>query len=174
MAANMEHIAYPSGARKRKCNPESWRRNINKRARQSGKAYVPNPKRDYAVKAREVGPPCRCTMKCYNVVGEEVIAMIHNDFWSLEDFTLQTAFIQKCAIETAVKKHYTADVKKQHNVRRTYHVLVDGKLVPICRTALGNILGVGNSRVFRTVKKKTAAGAIIPDMRGRSRHSSVG
>ena len=81
MAANMEHIAYPSGARKRKCNPESWRRNINKRARQSGKAYVPNPKRDYAVKAREY-------------------------FWSLEDFTLHTAFIQKCAIETAVKKQH--------------------------------------------------------------------
>ena len=80
MAANLQQIAYPSGTRKRKCEPDSWRRNKNKRAQQSEQAYVPNPKWDYAVKAREVGLPYSCTMQCYNVVGEEAIAMIHNDF----------------------------------------------------------------------------------------------
>ena len=171
MATNTPQIAYPSGDRKRKCNPETWVRNKNKKARQTGEEYV-NITGD-TVAARAVGSPCNCKEHCFALVGEEGIIRIHQDFWSLGDHTLQTAFIQNCATETAVKNHYTADVTKHHGIRRSYHVLVDGKLVPVCRTALGRILGVGNSRVNRAVQKKTASGAIIPDMRGRSGYSSV-
>ena len=173
MATNPPQHTLPSGSRKRKCNPESWVRNKSKRARQTGEEYISDTN-NTVVAARKVGPPCNCNLGCFALVGEENINRIHHDYWSLGDHTLQTAFIQNCATESAVKKHYTIDVTKHQDFRRTYHVLIDGKLVTICRTALGNILGVGNSRVGRAVKKKTAGGAIIPDMRGRASHSSVG
>ena len=122
MATDSQQYASPSGARKRKCNPEDWERNKTKRACQTGQSYV-STHTGNEVAARTIGPPCKCTQKCFTVIGDEHIARIHHDFWCLGDHTLQTAFIQNCAKDNVVKNHYTDNVMRQQAIRRSYHLL---------------------------------------------------
>ena len=156
----------PSGARKRKCDPDNWQRNIAKKARNEGLEYV-SKYRGTTVAARRVGAPCQCSQKCFTLLGDEAITAIHKDFWSTGDHNLQTGFIQSCAIENAVKRHYTATADMKQDIRRTYQVMHDDKIVPVCRVALAAILGVAVTRIRRAVKKKTPAGIMVPDMRGK-------
>ena len=165
MATNPVIYSSPSGARKRKCDPDSWARNIAKKACNMGQEYISRAT-SQTIAARQVGPPCQCAQRCFTLVGEESIAAIHNDYWAIGDHNLQTAFIQTCADETPVTRHYTANVIKQQSIRRRYQVKAGGKSVAICKVALANILGVGISRITRAASKKTASGILIPDMRG--------
>ena len=161
----------PSGARKRKCDPDSWPGNIAKKACNLGQEYI-SRSTGQTIAGKKVGPPCQCAQRCFTLVGEQSIAAIHNDYWASGDHNLQTAFIQSCADEIPVARHYTGNVIKQQSIRRRYQVKACGKSVPICKEALANILGVGVSRITRAVSKKTATGILIPDMRGRQHNQN--
>ena len=89
----MTHLPVPSGVRKRPCNPDSWKQNAAKKARQSGEAYR-SPFHGRMVAAKRVGQPCKCTKDCFGVIGLETLKAINTDFWALRDHTLQSAFIQ--------------------------------------------------------------------------------
>ena len=127
MASYPVSYSSPSGARKRKCEPESWPRNIAKKARNLGKEYV-SKCNGGTVAGRKVGPPCQCSQRCFTLVGEESIAAIHGDYWAIGDHNLQTAFIQSCAEEIPVARHYTVNVIKQQPIRRRYQVKASGML----------------------------------------------
>ena len=166
MSTNSVIYKSPSGVRKRKCDPGSWPRNIAKKACNLGQEYI-SRSTGQTIAGKKVGPPCQCAQRCFTLVGEESIAAIHNDYWTIGDHNLQTAFIHSCAVEIPVARHYTGNAIKQQAIRRRYQVKAGGKSVTICKEALANILGVGESRITRAVKKKTASGILIPDMRGR-------
>ncbi|CAL4228470.1 unnamed protein product, partial [Meganyctiphanes norvegica] len=57
--------------RKRPRNEEYWVTNMAKKARNLGQEYT-SRRTGKVVKAREVGPDCRCNLKCFERVGIEI------------------------------------------------------------------------------------------------------
>ena len=115
----MASLAPPSGARKRPCNPESWKQNKAKNARDLGNEYE-SRSTWRTVAAKRVGEPCGCTKQCFDAVGMESINAIHRDYWASGNHTLQTAFIQQRTQEVDPESHYTNDAAMQRSCSRKF------------------------------------------------------
>ena len=165
LITSMAHNATPSGAKKRSRNPDNWKQNRAKKARNSGNAYI-SPTTGREVAARLVGDPCRCTNQCFIKLGDEVINAIHTDFWTLGDHNLQTAFIQHFTVEHKPKRCYTPDGSCKKTVTRIYHLQVAGDRVPVCKKAFASVLSISLTRIDNALKAKTATGVLVPDSRG--------
>ena len=89
-----EYIATPSGATKRPRNVEVWSKVKAKQLRNLGLTYTSrNTHRE--VPAQQVGEPCQCINKCFDIIGMDNIQDLFRDFWALGDYNLQNAFMQK-------------------------------------------------------------------------------
>ena len=173
IALTMADLTPPSGARKRPCNPTSWKQNAAKKARNSGLEYL-SPRSGRMVAARKVGEPCGCTKNCFDAVGIGAIQAIHSEYWALNDHSLHTAFIQKYVELVDIKRHYTSVVSSQRSCMRQYFFKVADKQVNVCKKAFVSVLGVTLGRVDNAVKSQTASGVLKPDGRGKhSNHSRV-
>ncbi|XP_072401600.1 uncharacterized protein [Diabrotica undecimpunctata] len=80
-------------SRKRKRNPISWRRNIIKTSRNSGKEY--NSWKNKLQPSRKLKDPCHCRMKCSEKIPEEERQSIFGRYWNLGDINRQRDFISK-------------------------------------------------------------------------------
>lgn len=81
---SLETIVMERSQRRSK-NPKSWKRNIIKTARQSGKQYTD---RNGTLRiARAVKPGCgtNCEHKCHEKFGMESRCLINEAFWKLTD-----------------------------------------------------------------------------------------
>ena len=85
-------------AKKRLRNPEKWAKKVAKEARNTGKAYTYKSKKDGSIKTsdpREIGPPCKCTLKCYTKLGMSKIEEIFKNFWAIGDYNVQNQNLDK-------------------------------------------------------------------------------
>ena len=167
----MVPIANPSGARKRPCNPESWKMNKAKKARNSGLEYV-SLHTGRMVSAKRVGEPCMCSKQCFDILGAEAISTIHRDYWATGDHALQTAFIQKFTVEITPKRRYTAVEASYRSCSRQYNFKVANNLVPVCKKAFASVLGITPGRIDSALKAQTDSGVLQPDGRGRHQNHS--
>ena len=163
MASNSQ---TPSGSRKRKRNEDNWVANKAKRLRNLGKEYFSKATKKI-VAGRQVGPPCTCKKKCYELVGVDNINTIHEQYWASGDDNIQASFIQNHSEKHDIKRPCTQDEDKKRSGSWTYHVSVNGKRTVICLQAFANILGIQKRQINRKNAKVTSAGVLIPDGRGR-------
>ena len=135
-----KHNVKENLARKRKCEPEKWERNIKKTATNLGLAYTSSTTKQN-VPAREMkigcGPGCR--FKCENKVSEEERRLFFAEYWSAGDQNKKYAFISRYVSETATNE--CMDQSKQQYVR-TYTIRTgcQNKIVPVCRTTVNTTL----------------------------------
>lgn len=82
-------------SRKRKANPESWKRNKTKTLINSGKAHTTMSKSKKMITAKNMGPVCsdKCKFKCQNVFSFEERLAIFNAYWATGDLNVQRQFI---------------------------------------------------------------------------------
>ena len=165
----MSNLPSPSGVRKRPYNPELWKQNAAKKARNLGQEYV-SPFHGRMVAAKSVGQPCGCTLGCFDLVGVERINAINADYWKLGDHTLQTSFIQSHTKSAKPKKRYAAAEAMAKSCTRQYHLTVNGELVQVCKKAFARALGITLGRIDNAMNAQTPSGTVIPD--GRGRHSN--
>ena len=67
--------------RKRQANPDSWKKNIRKKLRQSGKAFT-SVKGDYVREGSMRIKDCnKCKFKCSEKISEEQRQQIFNSYW---------------------------------------------------------------------------------------------
>ena len=154
MATPPRQLSSPSGTLKRKRNEGNWKRNIAKKARNFGFA-------------RRIGDPCKCKNKCFDKVGQTNIERIFTEFWQLGSYNLQCSYIQSHTEEVQAKRHRTFDIARQRPIQHKFHVLADNIKVYICLDAFSNILGHNKRTVHRMTNKKTSAGTLITDKRGK-------
>lgn len=160
-------FASPSGARKRPRDERKWKKNVAKHNRNLGLHYT-SAYTGKEVSARNVGPPCGCSMKCFDIVGQDNINLIFNDFWKSGKWEVQTAYIQKHTTTNAVKRRRCKDPEKQRSCTRAYHVSINNIQINVCKTAFAHIHGISKPRVDRALNSRTASDVLIPDQRGRS------
>ena len=99
-------FASPSGVRKRSRNEAEWEKNVAKRRRNLGLAYTSHTTKK-AVSGRTIGQACKCSKKCFDIVGYENIQQLFKDFWDTGDWDMQTAYLQKQTSISAVKRRRT-------------------------------------------------------------------
>ena len=93
----------PAESRKRKREPENWKRNVMKKAYNSDQEYshvvnkADEGKLTKTIKKWELKPPFteKCKLKCQDSFSEEVCRKIFSDFYSAGDKLLQSQQITR-------------------------------------------------------------------------------
>ncbi|KAL5236494.1 hypothetical protein ACI65C_003904 [Semiaphis heraclei] len=94
------HILLPK--RKRSKNPEKWKRNIKKLAKNRGEEYISAS--GLIVKAKSLKPPCEnCRYKCSSILNLEIRNKIKAKFWEMGDKVRQREFIVRHVVPVLPK-----------------------------------------------------------------------
>ena len=92
---------------------------------------------------------------------------LFDGFWQLGSFDVQNAYICGCVKQVAVKRHYTAESRRNHS--RVFYVNNGDVSVTICKMAFLRIHGISNGRLCRVLKGQQAFSG-IPKRDERGRH----
>ena len=144
--ADRSEQSSSSNSRKRKRNPEEWKKNKRKSLRNRGKEYETasksGEKRTFA--AKQLGKDCRCPLKCFEKVTLERRENVSEGFWELGDWTAQNAFLCGSVKVTAVKRRYAkkgeASLHSRRNYSRQYYINDNGMSTRVCKKAFLVIL----------------------------------
>lgn len=175
-------------SRKRKRNPITWRRNVIKASRNSGKEY--KSWKDKLQPSRKIKDPCNCRMKCNEKISEKERKSIFGHYWNLGDINRQRDFISKLVqrknkertrikrknVNIAPDRNEESPSPDQHS-RRTftynYSFIKDKIKVPVCQIFFLNTLSI-SSQVVKTVFNKTGStGVVSEDRRGKACKNSL-
>ena len=111
--------------KRRKGDVRSWKKNVAKRQRDSGQAYVSvTTKKNVA--ARQPGPPCTCPLRCYDSIGQENIPLIFEKYYNLGSHDAQSAYIVIHVQSHDVKRMY-AGPSSRRTCTREYSVELQPK-----------------------------------------------
>ena len=155
-------------SRHKKPNPNTWKKNIKKNKRQSGKKYKTVSNK--TVKARELKEVCQ-HLECNENVKLENREKIKEEFRKL-DKSAKWDFISRF-VEFEPKKTETTSWKSRRESTYTYTFRIDGKKIPVCKKMFLNTLNISDSWI-KTVKRKLGAGMVIaPDQRGKNKKKKI-
>ncbi|XP_039286502.1 uncharacterized protein LOC120351864 [Nilaparvata lugens] len=93
---------YSNKRKKGSTNPSEYKRNVVKKARVKGAAYV-NWKNQQQPEISQ-GADCKCKRRCYDLINEEVRNMIYAKFRSFETKNEQDSYLQSLISVTPVKQ----------------------------------------------------------------------
>ncbi|XP_028136093.2 uncharacterized protein LOC126892938 [Diabrotica virgifera virgifera] len=177
-----EKIPDITKSRKRKRNPDNWRRNRIKKLRNSGKAYVNWKSKQ--VSERIMKPPCptTCRLKCQTKFQEKHRVQIFQDFWKLGDINYQREFVlrnltvkptkhprkKKDAVE--LPEGDTCESRRKLSYFYTFpQENCPVNTIKVCQTFFLNTLGISHQIVKTVVKKTHHSNSISPqaDLRGK-------
>ena len=72
--------------RKRKRNPDSWKKNIRKSKRQSGEKYINSRGNEQAARSVKTKKDCtKCKFRCSSNISDEDGSVIFKEFWAMSD-----------------------------------------------------------------------------------------
>lgn len=153
---------------KRKKNAETWKKNIRKRARISGKPYIGF--RNIPKPARQMLPsPCTNKEKhiCSTNVNEQQREQIYTEFRRLSNLDEQKQFIN-CHVQQTFKKRATRNLE---NSRKTftnhYSLTTGGQKKTVCREFFMATLNVTDAMIRSSLKKISCNGVAQKDARGK-------
>lgn len=179
---------------RKKRNPETWKRNVVKKARLSGQSFV-NTKGEI-IPVRKTGLDCECRMKCFQVpkINPDEILSYFN---SLDTKDIQDIYLQglvhcslpvhkrqennvaneensKALNEEPDQNQDVAHVKKvkSKSFTYTYYVRCGADRIKVCQKAFTALHGVNRKRVLR-ICKLLSLNKSPKDMRGKQRSGNA-
>lgn len=168
------HCSPNKTGKKRRRKEGNWKKNIAKRLRNSGKAYV-SLKTKKNVLERKLKPPCResCKFKCSLNVTEEHRQQLLSEYWNLGDIEKQWSFIAN-SVEAVIPRHRYVKVDSQGNIAPTrennnsFFLIVNGVKTRVCKLFFKNTLAINNRPIETALKKKNKCSNIsaMKDNRG--------
>ncbi|XP_066988652.1 uncharacterized protein [Macrobrachium rosenbergii] len=164
-----KHSVQPEEERKKGGRPETWAANVAKRRKNLGLSYQSIVKKTGAKKtvpAKKVGPPCSCKNKCFSKVGDEAINKIFQAYWSMGDYNLQTAYLQRHICREPIKRKRTKAKESKKKWTLSYFVTFKGKDITICKAAFLSIHAITAMRTQVAMEKISKEGKTIKDLRG--------
>ncbi|CAC5358312.1 unnamed protein product [Mytilus coruscus] len=151
--------------RKRKATPETWKKNIRKKLRLSGKEYI--SVKGTVVEEKKVK---KSTFKCHLGINDEHRQQIFKTFWSLDTNDRKKDFI---IANTTQKKTRTylddnnEPVQKKKNVHRSYSLNVDGNHIKIGKKFFLTTLGISETFANNALQNQQDGVSIGEDKRGK-------
>lgn len=137
---------------KRTKNVDQNQKNVVKKARLLGHSYTSHGNKH--VEARSLKPPCKCRVKCFEKISEDVRKNIFQHFWG-ESFGWQQ---RRKYILDRVKKTPKARTRvrsggKERKHTYIYHLQVNGELIRVCKVMFLNTLCIREGYVKYSLDK---------------------
>ena len=136
-------------SRKRKVNTDSWKQNVRKKRRQSGKSYMNSKGNAVPAKAIKTKKDCKnsCKYKCGTIFSDEERERIFNSFYSM-NHQEQKHFFNKTTHRETKQRCRT---KKGHDSRRSfsfyYYFFIDGNRYRVCKQFYLTTIAVSARRI---------------------------
>lgn len=114
--------------RKRKRDPDNWKKNVRKRLRNTGQSYV-NSKNIHIPVRKVRGKDCAsCRYKCNHNFPQSVREVILDQFWAMGDVARQKDFIINHTV-TKLKKRQTSHTESKRQNTIEYQLTTQGKQI---------------------------------------------
>lgn len=160
----------PKPSRKRQKHPESWKKNILKKLRESGDKYTNRSGK--IIVPRKMKPPCAntCFYLCTKFFNENDRSNIFNDFWSLSDND-KNQFYLKFVKQIPVKRHRTSSQTKLFTYH--YYFNLNEEIRRVCRTFFVNTLAIDQKRVYYSFNNLCLPCSKTPLPRKKGKHKKT-
>lgn len=153
------------GPRRKIQEPQMWKRNIRKRLRNSGDAYISVSGKSVAAKSFD-NTDCQCTRECHKLIPIQQREKLFNDYYKLGSFDLKTAYLSGQIKVVNKIRNTTNSQRKQYT--RIYNLPNEnGVDVPVCKAFFKKVLAVSDGRLTRALKGKQTGGTPCEDKRGK-------
>ena len=136
-------------SRKRKCNPDTWQKNIHKRLRLSGAEYKGISGKLMPAKHVQAKDCSKCRFKCSSKISYDNRQKIFSEFWSLNSNDRQRDFVCQ-SVESINMAHLG---KRRHNARR-YTLMVDGQRHRVCQAFFLRTLNISHQFASTALQKR--------------------
>lgn len=158
--SSMENQTSRQTARKKVRRESLWKRNERQRKRNSGEKYTDRKGKFHEKKILRMYDHS-CRFKCNEHIDEEKRKQIFTEFWGLQNYNLQSSFLNSAIKVSRVKTQGT----KKKEVSATYE-LVEFR---VCREFFLKTLDVSSKRVYNIFLKKNMSQTSISerDKRGK-------
>lgn len=152
-------------SRKRTRQENTWKRNVSKRLRTSGEAYVSSSGKQ--IKARQMKAGCgdKCRYKCHQNFPENERIEIFRSFWSREDKKDQRHFIASCVTKDGVKRKRVGSDRRGTTYHYTFYA-PNGKQ-EVCKKFFLDTLDLGQDVVYSTLNRLNPTGTLSPSKQGK-------
>lgn len=158
---------------KRKSNENCWKRNILKKARNTGKAYETHTSSKKIKNERKMKPACgeKCKLKCSEKFAEEERLKIFSEYWALGDIQKQRQFISNSMQAVQPKYRYIriGGTRSPRQNNNSFYFNMNNQRIRVCKLFFKNTLDI-NDRPIRTVltkQNKVADTLLEDDLRGK-------
>lgn len=157
-------------SRKRKADKSTWKKNMAKKLKDQGKAYVSSTT-NKTMKERTMGPPCRstCRLKCYSNIPNQTREQIFQEYWGLGDANKQRDFISYCIVAIKPKYQYHVHENKRRDNNGFYFTLNEAR-IRVCKTFFKSTLSITDRPIRTVVEKRSDIGIVENDRRGKHKN----
>lgn len=150
--------------RKRKSTPELWKRNVRKRNRDCGFAYVSQRGKQIQQRTMKEQDCSKCKFKCNTKLSEDDRKQIFDTYWGLQDYNRQRDFICQSIKDVSPQRIKTG----RRKTTLQYAFDFSTRRVRVCKMFFLNTLGIGRKTVTTAMKKKSIGGVFAGgDKRGK-------
>lgn len=155
-------------------NEAGWTRNIRKKKRNTGQAYVTS--RGMYMPVRKVLPPCGliCRFKCTTKLTETFRKEINERYWKIGDINRQREFISRHMEDVFPKYARKLPGSNRGTNKAFYFINDEGAKIRVCKLFFLSTLHISSTAVATTVHNKDSDGNLLPDKRGRYERGSFG
>lgn len=164
------NVTTAAKGKKRLAKPSTWKRNLTKKQRATGKEYK-SIYTNKIVPKRVTGPACKCTYKCFSKITDEDKSNILESFNAIGDKEKQDTFLCGLISVTNVKRRKplvpagTPEFKKM--VSCTYKIRFNTTELTVCKTAFCSLFGIRKSVVDRLIHQIKNNKQSPEDLRGK-------
>ncbi|XP_030750286.1 uncharacterized protein LOC115878075 [Sitophilus oryzae] len=105
------------------------------------------------VPARTIGAKCKCQLKYFELIGDDKIRKIFEEFNRIGDKQKQDIYLAGLIIpRTVARRRSRAETGKEKETSFKYKVRVNGQEYPVCKNAMWAIHGITKFRVENIAK----------------------
>ncbi|XP_053395869.1 uncharacterized protein LOC128556009 [Mercenaria mercenaria] len=156
-------------SRKRQRNPETWKRSILKRRRDSGLSYVGHLGK--IKRAKILKPACgiSCKKKCTSKINEQQRENIFKEFWGHSSYNKQKHYISSTVNQIPVKRRLVSRQRARHRkCSRQFSFTVDNLKISVCKTFYLATLDITSAKVDSALNQSSQlTGFPTDDSRGK-------
>ncbi|XP_052739951.1 uncharacterized protein LOC112050230 [Bicyclus anynana] len=152
--------------------PRNYKKNRadvkRKRLKNEGKEFL--SKRGDIVKARAIGEPCDCTLKCSVKFPLAERMDLFNKFWELGDIEKQWQYVLKYTTKLKKKRTRPGILKLNRQFTYKYYFPCNSTQVNVCRTMFLNTYSISETLIKTAWDKFDGNTLVKKDMRGKHKN----
>ena len=158
---NQTSVSHGFSPEKRGRNNQTWKVNVRKDCRNSGKQYVSRRGRVIKIKKKSFNESydCMCRMQCAQKVPMSQRKEVFDNFWKL-DWNSQEQHIVSSVMQVQVR-YRKVDSTTRKNFSRIYHLTNSNQRV--CKNMFLRTYGISNRRMDSALRKNPNTNLVSPD-----------